>query len=497
MDFLSASVVVSLSFFTIVYAYFKYAFGYWKSKGVLYEEPSFPFGNAEGLGRKQHMTQILKHIYDKYKWSGEKIVGIYLFATPCAVVLDMELVKNILNRDFWTFDEKIEYSDEINEPISARLTHIHGKKWKETRGKLTPAFSSSKMKVMFHDVIEKSQQFCDCLLETIAKHRANGNDACNSLEIYDWCTRFVIDSTASCAFGIESHSLRDKDSEFSQYARKMGLYALHSPLFLAFLNGIERVAKVFRIKTIPIDVSAFVTKMVADTIQYRQKHGLYRGDFLDTLIGADEKEKPRNFESKFTFEEMTAHAMSFLLGSFNNSPTNLAYCLYELSVNQDIQTKARHIIEETFNKYDGKFTYEMMMDIPYIDQIIEGGKNNVFAIYNSFIVLLNFSLLLSTSLETLRHYPTPIITRMANKDYAIDGTDIVFDKRTRLIIPVQAIHHDERFYKNPDKFDPDRFESKVKNERNPFTWLPFGSGPRTWCVNFYFKFLCFFLQVIF
>lgn len=50
----------------------------------------------------------------------------------------------------------------------------------------------------------------------------------------------------------------------------------------------------------------------------------------------------------------------------------MTFCLFELAVNADIQTKARNIIEEGYRKYNGKFTYEMMMDLPYIDQILEG-----------------------------------------------------------------------------------------------------------------------------
>lgn len=69
---------------------------------------------------------------------------------------------------------------------------------------------------------------------------------------------------------------------------------------------------------------------------------------------------------------------------------------------------------------------------------------------------------------------------MTKKDYAIDGTDIVIDKGTRLIIPIHAIHHDPEIYPHPEKFDPDRFESKVKKARDPIHWLAFGSGPRTW-----------------
>ena len=115
MALLSVTAIVLFSFSTIVYAYFKHAFGYWKSKQIPYVEPAFPFGNAKGVGRKYHCSEFLKQIYDKHKTSGIKMIGIYLFATSVAIVLDMEMVKNIFNRDFWIFDEKMQYLDEVNE----------------------------------------------------------------------------------------------------------------------------------------------------------------------------------------------------------------------------------------------------------------------------------------------------------------------------------------------------------------------------------------------
>lgn len=81
--------------------------------------------------------------------------------------------------------------------------------------------------------------------------------------------------------------------------------------------------------------------------------------------------------------------------------------------------------------------------------------------------------------ETLRKYPPGgISTRISEKDYQVPGTDIVIEKGITAVIPVHAIHHDPEYYSNPEKFDPDRFESVEKSKRDAITWLPFGEGPR-------------------
>lgn len=66
-----------------------------------------------------------------------------------------------------------------------------------------------------------------------------------------------------------------------------------------------------------------------------------------------------------------------LLAGFETSSSALTFCLYELAIQPEIQAKARHAIKMACQKYgggsdDGQLTYEMMLDMPYIDQILEG-----------------------------------------------------------------------------------------------------------------------------
>ena len=49
-------------------------------------------------------------------------------------------------------------------------------------------------------------------------------------------------------------------------------------------------------------------------------------------------------------------------------------------------------------------------------------------------------------------------------------------------IPVLAIHRDPAIFVNPEKFDPERFNDQKKNSIAPFTYMPFGLGPRN-CIG--------------
>ena len=71
-----------------------------------------------------------------------------------------------------------------------------------------------------------------------------------------------------------------------------------------------------------------------------------------------------------------------------------------------------------------------------------------------------------------------MLDRKCVKAYNIPNTDIVIEKGCKVVIPSYAIHHDPRYYPDPDAFDPDRFQEENVKSRPSYTYLPFGEGPR-------------------
>lgn len=61
---------------------------------------------------------------------------------------------------------------------------------------------------------------------------------------------------------------------------------------------------------------------------------------------------------------------------------------------------------------------------------------------------------------------------------------MVLEKGTNVEISILGLHRDAEYYSDPEKFDPERFSKKNKNTRKPFTYLPFGAGPRI-CIGMY------------
>lgn len=99
------------------------------------------------------------------------------------------------------------------------------------------------------------------------------------------------------------------------------------------------------------------------------------------------------------------------------------------------------------SKYDDALTYDGMMEMKYLDMVLN---------------------------ETLRKYPVNDTQfRKCAKNFKIPNTKLVIPKDTLIVVSSHALHRDERFYENPDKFDPSRFTEENVKKIHPYTYIPF------------------------
>lgn len=170
-------------------------------------------------------------------------------------------------------------------------------------------------------------------------------------------------------------------------------------------------------------------------------------------------------------DEIVAQCFVFFLAGYETSSTTMTFALFELSLNQEIQEKVREELSQTMKKYDNKICYDALKELEYMQQVLDG------RVYIHFYFLcLNKFIFVS---ETLRKYP-PVanINRECVEDYQIPNTDIILEKGTAVAIPIRNIHYDKNLYKDPETFDPDRFNSENKKNRHQYAHIPFGEGPR-------------------
>lgn len=85
--------------------------------------------------------------------------------------------------------------------------------------------------------------------------------------------------------------------------------------------------------------------------------------------------------------------------------------------------------------------------------------------------------------ETLRKYPPlPLLNRKCTTECRLEEFGLTIPQGQRNLIPVLGLHYDPEYFPNPDKFDPERFSDENKGKIRPYTYLPFGEGPRN-CIG--------------
>ncbi|GLG95590.1 Probable cytochrome P450 28a5 [Gryllus bimaculatus] len=77
-------------------------FDYWKKRGVPYLQPEPFFGNVREITLlKKSMADVLTGLYRHFE--GKRFAGIFMSRTPSMLLIDPELVKNVLVKDFGHF----------------------------------------------------------------------------------------------------------------------------------------------------------------------------------------------------------------------------------------------------------------------------------------------------------------------------------------------------------------------------------------------------------
>ncbi|KAK1137957.1 hypothetical protein K0M31_002449 [Melipona bicolor] len=448
----------------ILYRFLTSTFDFWKSRGVQFRKPTVLFGNfSDMLLFRKSLPESIKGMYEWFE--DERYFGVFRVRSPMLILRDPDLVKDIFVKNFACFSNR---GIPINsqDPLSAHLFNLEGKKWKSLRSKLTPAFSSGKLKRMFYLLAECGEEF-QKLIDT-------SSETDRPYEIRELAAKFTIDVIGSCAFGIQINALTDEESEFHRAAKKLSKPSYTATLWRMLRTALPKLYKFLGVQVIDPGVSKFFKDMVSQMISQREEHGIKRHDFMDLLIELKNKgtlDESANGqvwndvdgeEIELDENSIAAQAFVFFIAGYETSSNIIAFCLHELALNTEIQERTRRDIQDAIENRNGKLTYDAVQDMKYLDMVIA---------------------------ETLRKYPpAPMLSRRCEHQYQVPGSKLELPAGMRVIIPIYGFHHDPKYYPNPAMFDPERFTEENKRTRHSYTYLPFGEGPRN-CIGMRFALL--------
>lgn len=260
----------------ILYYYSTWTYNYWKTRGVPYMKPLPLIGNSRLLfvRGKKHTSEDQIESYEKF--SDERFFGRYNFRTPVLVVRDPDLVEAVLVRDFTNFRNRGFRVDHKLDKLSLHLVNLRDGQWKYLRNKLTPVFSSAKLKSMLKTLID-----CTDSLNEILDSTAESGESLSAKRVMADFSTYVI---GHCAFGLNMNTLKNPDSQFRKMAkvffRPTPLARIRVMIRLIF----PRLLRWLNWKALPKKMENFFIGIIKDTVTARENRNIQVPDFLQLLI---------------------------------------------------------------------------------------------------------------------------------------------------------------------------------------------------------------------
>ncbi|WP_432166890.1 cytochrome P450 [Streptomyces sp. bgisy031] len=167
------------------------------------------------------------------------------------------------------------------------------------------------------------------------------------------------------------------------------------------------------------------------------------GGLFSTLLTADDP-----VTGPLSHQQLQDEAITLLTGAIETTGTTLAWTLYEISRNPDIEKRLHAELEAACG--DRPLTQQDLTSLPYMRRVLK---------------------------EAMRMYgPAWLVTRTTTRPVTLDGHPI--PKGADVVYSPYIHQHDPEVYGDPGTFDPDRWEPERAKGVGRSSFLAFGDGRR-------------------
>lgn len=343
------------------------------------------------------------------------------------MVMDPAAIRQILLDRLDDYPKSVVTKNLLKPAIGESLFIAEGAHWRWQRRAAAPVFSHRNVMNLAPIMTAAAERACDRITDA-------GPRAVNLLDEMVTTTFDVIgDVTFSGGDTFDRDKVHGAIDAYIAQAGKISLFDI-----LGFPDWVPRPDRLLSGPALK------EMKGMADSaIEARSKRG-HAGvpDLLDLLLeGVDPKT-----DRKMNTAELRDNLLTFIVAGHETTALTLAWSMYLMGFDQDIQTRAR---EEAQSVLQGRAaTGDDVENLPYIRMIID---------------------------EALRMYPAAgIISRTAQKKDTLCDREVL--PGDTVMIPIYALGRNELLWDDPDAFRPERFKDRKAIDR--YAYLPFGDGPR-------------------
>ncbi|ELR53491.1 Thromboxane-A synthase [Bos mutus] len=505
------TVALSVVFLALLKWYSTSAFSRLEKLGIRHPKPS-PF-----IGNLAFFRQGFWESHMELRKQYGPLSGYYLGRLMFIVISEPDMIEQVLVEKFSNFTNRMATGLEPK-PVADSVLFLRDKRWEEVRSVLTVAFSPEKLSEVRHKKCRVSSgkikghvsahwvpqripltavrllgstfvicsqmtplisRACDVLLAHLERYAQSGE----AFDIQRTYCCYTTDVVASVAFGTEVNSQEAPEHPFVEHCRRFFASSIPKPLLvllLSFPSIMVPLARILPNKNRD-ELNGFFNKLIRNVIALRDQQAAEerRRDFLQMIqdvrhsaatVGVENfdivrqvfsatkcpanpprRHSPRPLSKPLSVDEVVGQAFIFLIAGYEIVTNTLSFATYLLATNPECQEKLLEEVDCFSKEHLAPEYCSLQEGLPYLDMVIK---------------------------ETLRMYPPAFrFTRVAAQDCEVLGQRI--PAGAVLETAVGALHYDPEHWPNPENFNPERFTAEAQQRQRPYTYLPFGAGPRS------------------
>jgi cytochrome P450 len=355
-----------------------------------------------------------------------------------SVIGSPEFAKQVLVDRYSRYQQKSQAYIVLRILMGNGLVTSEGEFWRGQRKLVQPAFHRRRLDAIFNMMVERT-------LDTLTQLQPAAS-ARQSIDLLPVLSQLTLDIIARAMFSSDVQGAASQVSHHIHVLNDYALKMLRNPLLFLLPKRI-RLPGTWG----PVGSLNAMDRIVHNIIQSRRQNPQAHDDLLSMLLNACEEETGRGM----TDQQLRDEVMTIFVAGHETTANAMAWLLYVVSKHPEVEGQLRAEIASKFPP-EG-LTAANLQTFAYTRQVIE---------------------------ESLRVYPTIwSVGRRCTEEDTLGDYQIPVGMN--MVAPIFYFHWSERFWKNPEKFDPDRFAAERRPPADNMIYFPFGAGPRS-CIGNHF-----------
>lgn len=336
--------------------------------------------------------------------------------------------------------QKTKFTRALGEVIGNGLLTSDGDYWRQQRRLIQPGFHKKKLEDLSNIITKDILDFSGKLENNIST-----SDTDDLLKLMMELTMKVVLNS------LFSNSISDKQIDrFDEIITTLQYY-LVAKVRIPFSSQLFRLnGKTKKMNAMKAEIDEIVYKIIGD----RKNNPGNFDDLLDMLLQA----RYEDTDEGMTNQQLRDESMLMLLAGHETSANALTWTFYLLDQHPEIIAKVLAEIQHVVGNRQP--TFDDLKSLTYTKQVIQ---------------------------ESMRLFPPAWITdRAALEEHQMMGYKI--KKGQVVTVFIYGLHRNPTYWERPDDFMPERFAPELVKARHPFSYMPFGGGPRL-CIGNNFAYM--------